>query len=137
MTTRRGATVIELAACIMILAVALPPLLKTFAESSMKSMHPANEAIASFLAIDRMEEIVARRYRGTDGYSAVTAGNFPGESPVSGFTGFNRSVSVTTVNSSMVTVGSDQGYKKVRVTVTWNSGSNTLVIERVFADFGT
>jgi Tfp pilus assembly protein PilV len=134
---RQGATIIELAACIMILAVALPTLLKTFAEASMKSMHPANEAMASFLAIDRMEEIVARRYRGTDGYSAVTTANFPNESPVSGFTGFTRSVTVTTVDSSLATVGSDVGYKKVRVTVTWNSGANSLVIERIFADFGT
>ena len=135
--TRRGATVIELVACIMILAVALPSLLKTFAEASMKSMHPANEAMASFLAIDRMEEIVARRYRGTDGYSAVTTANFPNESPVSGFTGFTRSVTVTTVTSSLAGSGSDVGYKKVRVTVSWNSGANSLVIERIFADFGT
>jgi len=120
---------------IVILSIALPPLISAFVDASMQSILPANSAIASFLATERMEEIIARRYRATDGYAAVTTANYPAESPVSGFPRFNRAVSVTFTDAALNTVGSDQGYKKVRVAVTWNSGANEIKIERVFADF--
>lgn len=130
-----GATIIEVVMAIVILSIALPPLIASFAEASMQSVYPANAAVASFLAIERMEEIVARRYRASDGYTAITSAAFPAETPVTGFSGFNRSVTVTYTNAALAMVGSDQGYKKVRVTVTWGGGANQIVIEHVFADF--
>ena len=138
-TFRRGATVIELAMCIVVLSIALPPLIKSYAESSTQQINPGNEATAAFLADERMEQIVARRYQGTDGYSAVTTSNFPSESAgsISGFAAFARSVTVSYVTSSLSSSGSDVGYKKVRVTVTWDSGTKSLVIERIFANFAT
>ena len=120
---------------VVILSVGLPPLVVSFVEASMQSIYPSNASVATFLAIERMEEIVARRYRGTDGYEAVAVANFPAESPVSGFAGFSRSVTVSFTDATLAPAGSDQGYKKVRVSVTWNGGSNQVVIERVFADF--
>jgi hypothetical protein len=133
---RPGATVIELSICIMILGVALPSLITAFANASRQSLEPVGEAIASFLVIERMEEIIATRYRNTSGYDNVTTANFPNESPISGFAGFNRTVTVSYVTSALASSGSDVGYKKVRVTVTWESGGRTLVIERIFAKFG-
>ncbi len=132
---RRGATVIELAICMVILGIALPPLVGAFADASRQSMEPAANTVAGFLAIERMEQMVARRYRGTDGYSQITEANFPAESPVTGFSDFSRSVTVSLVDSNLTPTGSDQGYKKVRVTVTWQGGTRSLVIERVFAEF--
>ncbi len=120
---------------IVILSVALPPLVASFADASMQSVHPSNAAVASFLAIERMEEIVARRYRDTDGYTAITTANFPAESPVTSFPGFDRSVSVTFTDAALNTVGSDQGYKLIRVSVSWHSGAEQILIEHVFADF--
>jgi hypothetical protein len=134
-TRRRCTTIIEVVSAMTILAVALPPLVAAFAEASSQTIYPSNSAVAGLLAIERMEEIVARRYRGTDGYSATTVTNFPSETPVSGFPIFNRTVTVTYVNASLAAVGSDQGYKKATVTVTWESGARSLSIEHVFADF--
>lgn len=133
MRLRRGTTVIEIAICIMILGIALPPLIAAFADAARQSTQPVGSTIASLLTIERMEQIVARRYQGTDGYDSVTVANFPDESPVSGFAGFNRAVTVTYVTSSLAASGSDVGYKKVRVTVTWSGQS--MVIERIFAQF--
>ena len=120
---------------IVILSVALPPLISSFVEASMQSILPANSAIASFLVTEKMEEIIARRYRDSDGYMEVTEANYPDETSVAGFPRFDRLVSVTFTDAALTTVGSDVGYKNVRVTVTWNSGANEIVIERVFADF--
>jgi len=121
-----------------ILGIALPPLVSAFAEASMQSIRPIRSAQASFLAIERMEEVVARRYRGTDGYAALsvpTAGDFPDESPVGGFASYERTVRVNYVDGDLADVGSDQGYKKASVTVSWDGGDERVVIERIFADF--
>lgn len=120
---------------LVILSIALPPLMASFADNSVQTIHPAYATVATFLAIERMEEIVARRYRGTDGYTAVSNANFPPETPVTGFPVFNRTVGISFVNASLAPVGSDQGYKKVVVTVSWNSGGDRIVVEHVFADF--
>jgi Tfp pilus assembly protein PilV len=133
---RRSTTIIEVVTAIVILSVALPALVSAFTESSRQTIFPSNAAVGSFLAIEKMEEIMARRYRGSDGYSAITTANFPAESPVSGFAIFNRSVAISYVTSSLAASGTDQGYKKVTVTVTWNDGgARTQSIEHVFADF--
>ena len=132
---RQATTIIEVVMAIVILSVALPPLISSFVEASNQTILPANSAVASFLVTERMEEIIARRYRATDGYAAVTTVNYPDETPVAGFPRFDRLVTVTFTDAALNTVGSDQGYKNVRVTVTWNSGANEIVIERLFADF--
>ena len=136
--SRSGATIIEVVMCIVILSVALPPLIAAFAEASHQSILPVRESAASFLVVERMEEVVARRYRGTDGYDALTVptiASFPDESSVSGFSAYARTVRVAHVNSDLSAAGSDQGYKKVTVSVTWDNGSEEMVIEHVFADF--
>ncbi|MBK8268360.1 MAG: hypothetical protein IPK83_08680 [Planctomycetes bacterium] len=133
--SRRATTIIEIVMAIIILAVSVPPLMSAFSQSALNTIHPANAATAAFLATERMEEIVARRYRATDGYAAVTTANFPNESSITNFARFSRTVSVSFVNASLASVGSDQGYKLVRVTVSWNSGAKSVVVERVFANF--
>ena len=132
---RKATTIIEVITAMAILSIALPSLVSAFAESSRQTIFPSNAAVASFLVIERMEEIMARRYRGTDGYSAITTANFAAESPVNGFSIFNRTVTISYVTSSLAASGSDQGYKKVIVTVTWNGGIQTQSIEHVFASF--
>lgn len=132
---KRGTTIIEAVTAMVILSIALPALMSAFADSSRQTIFPSNAAVGSFLAIEKMEEIMARRYRGTDGYSAITSANFPAESPVTGFSYFNRSVTISYVTSALAASGTDQGYKKVTVTVTWNGGTQTQSIEHVFADF--
>jgi len=137
-SSRMGATIIELAMCIVILSVALPPLMSSFIEASNQSIFPIRESSASFLVVERMEAVIARRYRGTDGYSALTVptvAEFPDEFPVSGFVAYSRAVRVAYVNSDLSAAVSDQGYKLVTVTVTWDGGARQLDIERVFANF--
>ena len=131
----RAMTIIEVVTAIVILSVGLPPLVKAFADSSMQSHLPVNSTIASFLATERMEQIVARRYRNDTGYTALTTVNFPAESPVTGFPRFNRTVTISEVTSSLAASGSPVGYRKVRVTVTWQPNNASMSIERVFTDF--
>lgn len=138
-TRRRCTTIIEVVMALVILGIALPPLISSFADASMQSIHPSNTTVAAFLVIDRMEEVVARRYRGIDsgvtGYDAITTVNFPDEVPVPGFAALERRVTIAEVDSDLNPSGTQVGYRLVTVTVSWNGGGDQLVIERVFADF--
>lgn len=131
----RSTTIIEVVVVIVILSVALPSLITSFAEASIQSIQPYRQSIGSFLAVERMEEIIARRYRGTDGYDAITTANFGSESSISGFPGYARSVSVSFVDSDLNSVGSDAGFKRVNVRVSWDSGAGDIDVEHIFADF--
>jgi len=130
---------IEVVMALVILGIALPPLVTAYADAARQSIHPAQAAVASFLAVDRMEEIVARRYRGREagvsGYEALNSANFPEETPVPGFPGFSRFVTIAEVDAALQPSPTAVGYRRVRVTVTWNGGQDRLVVERVFADF--
>lgn len=138
-TVRRSATIIEVAMALVILSVALPPLVKSFADASRQTIHPSQASVAAFLAIERMEEVVARRYRGTQGgvkpYDALVAANFPAETPVAGFGAYARRVTFSEVNSALQPSATPCGYRKARVTVSWNNGTQEVVMERLFADF--
>ena len=131
----RATTIIEVVTAIVILSVALPALMTAFADSANQVVLPVNATVASFLATERMEQIIARRYRNDSGYDALTTVNFPAESPVSGFGRFSRSVTITEVDTNLATSGSAVGYRKVKVTVTWQPNNSSLSIERVFAEF--
>ena len=131
----RATTIIEVVTAIVILSVALPSLMRAFADSTNQTVLPVNATVASFLATERMEQIIARRYRNDSGYDALTTVNFPAESPVSGFGRFSRSVTITEVDTNLATSGSAVGYRKVKVTVTWQPNNSSLSIERVFAEF--
>jgi hypothetical protein len=137
--SRTGTTIIEIVMAVTILGVALPPLIAAYAEASRQTVFPAQATVASFLLTERMEEIVARRYRGASGtqasYNAIAAANFPDEVPIAGFPMYERRVTVTEVDRSLNPVGSPVGYKKVRVVVRWNSGADQMFLERVFAEF--
>ena len=131
----RAMTIIEVVTATVILSVGLPPLIKAFADSSNQSHLPVNSTIASFLATERMEQVVARRYRNNTGYAALIAANFPAESPVTGFPRFSRTVTISEVTNALSPSGTAVGYRKVRVTVTWQPNNSSMSIERVFADF--
>jgi len=132
---RPAASIIEVVLALMILSVGLPPLMVCFAEASIQSVRPAQATIAAFLAQERMEEIIARRYRKTDGYGALTTSEFPPEAVVAGYPGFSRSVAIRYATADLGTSASDVGYKVVRVTVGWRSGAESIEIEHAFADF--
>lgn len=132
---RSAASIIEVVLALVILSVGLPPLMVSFAEAAVQSIRPAQATVAAFLATERMEEIVARRYRGPDGYAAVSEANFPAESEVLGFPGFGRSVTVRYATATLGAAASDVGYKVARVVVTWNGGADEMAIEHAFADF--
>jgi len=131
---RKAITLVDVIAAIVILSVALPPLILSFADASVQSIKPAAAQVAAFLVTERMEEIIARRHQ-TGGFDQVTVANFPSENPVSGFAGYERSVAVTEVATDLTTPQVNSGLKNVVVTVSWDGGARQVQTARLFASY--
>jgi Tfp pilus assembly protein PilV len=131
----RAVTMVEVAIGTVILSLALIALTESIAETTQQSARPMRATVASFLVTERMEQIVAARYRSTSGYAQVVPANFPDESPVAGFPAFSRTVSIAEVAADLSTPQPGSGLKRVTVNVSWDGGSQVASLSRVFADF--
>lgn len=131
---RRGVTLLDAVAALVILSLALPTLVGSFVEASTQSIRPTFTTTAAFLATERMEEIIARRNQ-PGGYAQITAANFPAENPVSGYANYNRAVAVTEVAADLTTPQAGSGLTRVVVTVQWDGGARQVQAARLFADY--
>ena len=117
---KRGVTLIEAVAAIVIASIAIPPMLW-----ALRGVHAARADLilttrARWLAGEKLEDIIADRHAAARGFAYITTGNYPSEPGVSGFSNFSRSVSITETGASLV--GAGTGYKEVAVTVAWIDG---------------
>ena len=87
-----GFTLPEVVLILVIAAIAVLPLGMLFANSSIRSSEAHNATVMAELAQSKMEEIAADKNSPSRGFTYLVAGNYPAESPVTGFTGYGRSV---------------------------------------------
>ncbi|MBI5838391.1 MAG: prepilin-type N-terminal cleavage/methylation domain-containing protein [Candidatus Eisenbacteria bacterium] len=109
----RGFTLIELVLVLMVLAVGIPPLI-SLGNNCLQSLHQgAYVTTATSLAQEKLENVAQDRALVSRGWSYIVAGNYPAESPVTGFPGYARATTIATDSTySGVT------YRNVSVTVT-------------------
>lgn len=132
----RAFTLIELVVAVVVLAVATPPLVLALSDASVRRSSRTLDERARWLAAERLEEIIADRHSATRGYSYVSSGNYPAQSAITGFPGFNRTVNVTTTGANFAVGGN--GYKTVTVTVNWTDprgGSKSFALSTVVTDY--
>lgn len=109
----RGFTLFEVVMAIVILGVVGLPLALVFANASWRSGDGYLISTATFLAQEKAEQIMADRSSPGRGFDFIISSNYPAESPVSGYPGFSRSVTIASDSTySSVT------YRTVTVTVT-------------------
>jgi type II secretory pathway pseudopilin PulG len=125
MTTpvQRGFTIIEAVVAVVLIGVTLPPMLWALRQEHRNRVRPVLASQAGFLAIEKLEDIIADRNSSTRGYAYLTGANYPAENPVPGFNGFSRNVSFSETGPDLVSAGT--GYKKATVNVTWTDGTGT------------
>lgn len=134
----RAFTLVELLAALVLLSVAMPPLMISLRDATVRQAAVNQRTVARWLAHARIEEVIADRHSTASGrgYANVLTATYPAESPVAGFAGFARSVSVVERNQTLTAAGT--GYKVVTVTVTWTdvrSGSASLALQTVVTDY--
>ena len=139
-TRRRGFTLIETVAAIVILAIAVPPMLWTIAESQQQRINPMLSSRARWLVVDKLEDIIADRHStsGNRGYDYLDTANYAVEDygSMSGYEGFHREVMFDETEADLSTAGS--GYMTVTVTVKWagaDGGTKNLSISTVLTKY--
>lgn len=133
---RRGFTLIEAIAAVVILALAVPPMLWSLGEAQVQRANATLASQARWLATEKIEDIIADRHSATRDYGYVVNANYAAEATVSGFTAFSRSVSIVERAADLVSAGT--GYKVVTVTVSWGdarSVSRSLTLSTVVTDY--
>ena len=111
----KGFTILETMVAILILTIGIIAVLQVFPLCSniQKSNEMENQAI--FLAQERMEQEIFKTYENIEVGIII-------EDPVSSFyERFTRETRITYLNPDMGEIGSDSGFKKVEITVQWNS----------------
>jgi len=142
-TPRAGFTLIETIAAIIILAVAVPPMLWAVTESQRQRMNPMMASKARWLAVERIEDVIADRHSSTaKGYNwVVNLNDYVVENPgdITGYPGFSRSVALLETQADLSTTAPPPlGYLTVTVTVGWvdaKGDNKTLDISTVLTDY--
>jgi type II secretory pathway pseudopilin PulG len=119
----RGFTIVEAVVAVVLIGVALPPMFWALRQEHRNRVRPVLASEAGWLAVEKLEDIIADRHSAARGYSYLVVGNYPAESPVAGMTGFSRTVSFSETGADLVSAGT--GYKKATVNVTWTDGTGT------------
>ena len=134
---RRGAfTLVEAIVAIVILSVSIPPLMMALSAMHRQRSGHLQISRARWLACEKLEDVIADRNSTTRGYAYLLTANYPAETPVSGFSGFSRSVAISETTANLSSAGT--GYKRVSVSVQFTDGAGvarTLLMQTVLTDY--
>lgn len=143
----RGFTLIEGILAMAVLAVGLLGLLYIFEGAVANALLADQTYVATNLAREAAETVIARRdctltgcgYANT--LAAIQANSY-NQSPVSGFTGYNLTVTAVEVDSESASAptnftvpAASSGYALVTVTVSFNNGSNSVKLQTLIANY--
>ena len=138
MRSRTGFTIMETVAAIVMLSIAVPPMVNALNEGHTQRVNPVLASTARWLAVEKLEDVIADRHSTTRGWSYLVPGNYGAESPVTGFTGFDRTVTLTEYQADLTTADTDGGYMVVDVAVSWTDATataRTLTVSTVLTEY--
>jgi len=118
---RTGFTLAEAITAIVILSIAVPTMLWGVRQAHA---HRSNRVLASrahWLAVEKLEDVMADRHSNTRGYAFLTPGNYPAETSIPGHPGFSRTVAFNETGPNLAAAGT--GYMRVTVTVNYTDAS--------------
>lgn len=133
---RHGFTLIEAIAVMVLMTVAIPPMMWSIREAHISRANPVLASRARWLAVSKLEDVIADRSSPVRGYNYLTPGNYASEPTIPGYAGFSRTVNFNETLVDLTTSGN--GYMNVTVTVSWTDAqgtSQTLNISTVLTEF--
>lgn len=133
---KRAFSLIEAIVAIVIMSVAVPSMLWTVREAHIDRVNPTLASTARWLAIEKLEDVIADRHSTTRGYAYLIAANYLAENPVAGYANFSRTVSLNETLADLATAGA--GYMNITVQISWTDGegqAQALDISTVLTDY--
>ncbi len=116
-----GFTLAEAITAIVILSIAVPSMLWGVRQAHA---HRSNRVLASrahWLAVEKLEDVMADRHSNTRGYGYLNAVNYPAETSIPGYPAYTRTVALNETLADLSTPG--PGYMKVTVTVSYTDAT--------------
>ena len=133
---RHGFTLIEAIAVIVLMTVAIPPMMWSIREAHISRANPVLASRARWLAVSKLEDVIADRSSPVRGYNYLIPGNYAAEPTIPGYAGFSRTVNFNETLADLTTSG--DGYMNVTVAISWTDAqgtSQTLNISTVLTAF--
>lgn len=131
-----GFTLIETIAAIVLVAVALPPMMWSIREAHAERANPVLASRARWLAVSKLEDVIADRNSTTRGYAYLLVGNYLAEPTIPGSPGFSRAVTLNETLADLSTPGA--GFMIATVSVSWTDAQNvfrTLNVSTVLTEY--
>ncbi len=135
-----GVTLIEAVMTIAIFAAGLVGVMYIFFGSTTSSLLADQTVVASNLAREKMEQIIADR--ANNGYAATIATGYSDGLLTGNYNIYTRNVAILEVDPDVdggtddfLDASAGSGYARVTVTVTWGSGSQVVKEEALLADY--
>ncbi|CAN5838739.1 hypothetical protein BH11PLA1_BH11PLA1_18850 [soil metagenome] len=132
---RGGLTLIEAVIAVVILSIGVPPLLLALRNATVRRVSQTLSERARWLAVERLETVLADRNSSARGYGYITGSNYPAEAAVSGYAAYSRSVTLTTTGANFA---AGTGYCTASVTVGYTDpvrGATALSLSTVVTDY--
>ncbi|GEM_PF-979278 len=123
----RGVTMIDAILMMVVMGIGLTGLMSTFESTGKSSMDGMMTVSASFLAQQRIDQVVADK--AMLGYNTITNNQYPSPENVAGFGGVTRNTVVLEVNpADLTTALPGSGLKRIDVTTSWGNANTQRVI---------
>ena len=143
-----GFSLIEIIITLTVLSIAVVGVLSVFTTGLQGSADPLIIDQATQLAQEKMDIIIGDRQNSARGFTWVAAADYstnalkyPPENPVTGFTNFNRSVTIVCVDAGNLNNNNGQpfpcassGYAHIDVTVT-NTAIGSVKVQGLVANY--
>ncbi|MFY9269746.1 MAG: prepilin-type N-terminal cleavage/methylation domain-containing protein [Candidatus Manganitrophaceae bacterium] len=120
-TDVRGFTLIEIILAVLVISIAVVGMTSAISFVGQGSLDAEATSTAKELAQEKLEQIMGDKRDMARGYAyVITPGQYPAEPAVAGFTNYSRSVTVTEVNPSDLSIPSaNSGFARVGVDVSY------------------
>ncbi len=135
MPQRRAFTLIEAITAIVILGTAMPAMLMALGQAHRDRISPAMASQARWIAIEKLEDVIADRSSPSRGWDYIDGANYPDEASITDSPGYTREVDIAETSADLQSVGT--GYKTVSVTVEWTHSdgqTHTVVLATVMTE---
>ncbi len=136
-SVRSAFSLAELVIALVVLTIATPAMLTALRDSQVRQIDPVLASRARWLAVSKLEDVIADRHSATRGWDHLVGANYRDEAPVAGYDDFERRVTLNETGPDLATAG--DGYMSVTVEVSWfdvGGTARSLSVSTVVTEYG-
>lgn len=122
----KGLSMLEAILGVLIISVGFLGMMPLMTSATANTLSTDHNVTSTFLADELIENMIADKQ--FLGYNYIVNANYPVQQMTGDLSQYRRSVSITEVNPNDLSAAqANSGYKRVDVTVTWNSTTSVVV----------